>query len=174
MTSLPTRPTISTSQKLLTPSFALAPLMTVSSSSTTLQPSVSSTLSPGPSSTFLRYSPSPMWWALTPPKLIRSTLYDSCPIRSMRFIKKIVLSSPSVNNENSFIAVAILSETGILAYCKNGDQSWTFISDVGLSFLLGINPTQPDPKRSQIRSKQIRRYQIRSLRRYPIRSLVKD
>jgi len=40
--------------------------------------------------------------------------------------------------------------------------------------LLGINPTQPDPKRSQIRSKQIRTYQIRSLRRYPIRSLVKD
>jgi hypothetical protein len=46
--------------------------------------------------------------------------------------------------------------------------------DVQPLLLLGINLTQPDPKKSQIRSKQIRRYQIRSLRRYPIRSLVKD
>jgi len=42
---------------------------------------------------------------------------------------------------------------------------------------LGINPTQPDPKRrfeSQIRSKQIRIMIISSLRRYQIRSLIKD
>jgi hypothetical protein len=33
---------------------------------------------------------------------------------------------------DNFIAVAVLYKTGDLVYCKNGDQSWTFI-DMGLS-----------------------------------------
>lgn len=55
-------------------------------------------------------------------------------LRKMRdsFIKKFVLPSGPVNNDN-FVAMAILSKTGDLAYCKKGDQSWTLISDVGLS-----------------------------------------
>ncbi|XP_059461049.1 F-box protein SKIP23-like [Corylus avellana] len=55
-------------------------------------------------------------------------------LRKMRdsFIKKLVLPSGPVNNDN-FVAMAILSKTGDLAYCKKGDQSWTLISDVGLS-----------------------------------------
>jgi hypothetical protein len=37
-----------------------------------------------------------------------------------------------VNNSSNFITVAILYEGGKLAYCKNGDQSWTFMRyDVG-------------------------------------------
>lgn len=52
-------------------------------------------------------------------------------LKKMRdsFINKIVLSLDPINND-SFVAVAILYETGNLAYCKNGDQSWTFINDV--------------------------------------------
>jgi hypothetical protein len=51
------------------------------------------------------------------------------------FIKKIVLPSGPVNNDN-FVAMAILSKTGAgnLAYCKNDDQSWTFITDVRRSY----------------------------------------
>lgn len=44
------------------------------------------------------------------------------------FIKKLVLSSSPLE-DNNFIALAILNETGDLAFCKNGDQSWTFIDD---------------------------------------------
>jgi hypothetical protein len=54
-------------------------------------------------------------------------------LKEMRdsFIRKIVLSSGPISKDN-FIAVAVLSKTGDLVYCKNGDQSWTFI-DMGLS-----------------------------------------
>jgi hypothetical protein len=48
------------------------------------------------------------------------------------FIKKIVLSSCSVDKDN-FIAVAIVNETGELAYCKNGHQYWTSMGYVGLA-----------------------------------------
>ncbi|XP_052200852.1 F-box protein SKIP23-like [Diospyros lotus] len=43
------------------------------------------------------------------------------------FVKKVVLSS-SPSNQN-FIALAILNQTGDLAFCKKGDQSWKFIED---------------------------------------------
>ncbi|KAE8057012.1 hypothetical protein FH972_013734 [Carpinus fangiana] len=110
MTSQPTRPTISSYHKLLDQTVAVALLTASSSSSTTLQPSFSSTLSLGSSSTFLRFSPSPVSLASTWEKSIRSL----------------------VNNSSNFIAVAILYEGGKLAYCKNGDQSWTFMRyDVG-------------------------------------------
>jgi hypothetical protein len=44
------------------------------------------------------------------------------------FIKKLVLSS-SPTRDNDFIALAILNQTGDLAFCKNGDQAWTFIHE---------------------------------------------
>lgn len=53
-------------------------------------------------------------------------------LREMRdsFIKKVVLSSSPQsdnNNNKNFIALAILLQPDILAYCKNGDQSWTLL-----------------------------------------------
>lgn len=49
-------------------------------------------------------------------------------LRQMRdtFIKKVVLSS-SPSKDSDFIAVAILNQTGDLAYCRNGGQRWTII-----------------------------------------------
>ncbi|KAM6543586.1 hypothetical protein CsatB_008033 [Cannabis sativa] len=42
------------------------------------------------------------------------------------FVKKVVLSS-SPKESTGFVALAILHETGDLAFCKSGDQTWTFI-----------------------------------------------
>ncbi|XP_062100794.1 F-box protein SKIP23-like [Humulus lupulus] len=42
------------------------------------------------------------------------------------FVKKVVLSS-SPKKSNGFVALAILNQTGDLAFCKDGDQAWTFI-----------------------------------------------
>lgn len=42
------------------------------------------------------------------------------------FLKKVVLSSSPLE-ASGFTALAILSQTGDLAYCRDGDQSWTFI-----------------------------------------------
>ncbi|WCJ44310.1 ascorbic acid mannose pathway regulator 1 [Euphorbia peplus] len=55
-------------------------------------------------------------------------------LRQMRdcFIKKLVLSSSPVIDRN-FMAMAILSQTGDLAYCKNGDHSWSIVES-GRSF----------------------------------------
>lgn len=49
-------------------------------------------------------------------------------LRQMRdsFFKKLVLSS-SPSRANGFTALAILNQTGDLAFCRNGDESWTFI-----------------------------------------------
>ncbi|KAK6256956.1 hypothetical protein QUC31_000415 [Theobroma cacao] len=49
-------------------------------------------------------------------------------LRQMRdsFIKKIVLSA-NPSKDPRFVAIAILNQTGELAYCKNGDKSWRFI-----------------------------------------------
>ncbi|KAL4298225.1 hypothetical protein GQ457_12G030540 [Hibiscus cannabinus] len=49
-------------------------------------------------------------------------------LRQMRdsFIKKIVLSD-NPSKELRFVAVAILNQTGELAYCRNGEDSWRFI-----------------------------------------------
>lgn len=44
------------------------------------------------------------------------------------FVKKVVLSCSPLE-ANGFIALAILNQTGDLAFCKNGDQSWTIIDD---------------------------------------------
>ncbi|GFS31902.1 hypothetical protein Acr_00g0019870 [Actinidia rufa] len=48
-------------------------------------------------------------------------------LKKMRdfFIKKVILSS----RDDSYIAFAILNQTGDLVFCKNGDQSWKFIED---------------------------------------------
>ncbi|KAK0576198.1 hypothetical protein LWI29_013601 [Acer saccharum] len=50
-------------------------------------------------------------------------------LRQMRdsFIKKIVLSSSPGKDGGNFIAVAILNQTGDLAYCRNGDIGWSVI-----------------------------------------------
>ncbi|XVF35887.1 hypothetical protein REPUB_Repub19eG0010000 [Reevesia pubescens] len=52
----------------------------------------------------------------------------SLNLRQMRdsFIKKIVLSA-NPSKDLNFVAIAILNQTGELAYCKNGDESWRFI-----------------------------------------------
>ncbi|PON60612.1 F-box domain containing protein [Parasponia andersonii] len=42
------------------------------------------------------------------------------------FVKKVILSS-SPKESDGFVALAILNQTGDLAFCKDGDQSWTFI-----------------------------------------------
>lgn len=42
------------------------------------------------------------------------------------FFKKRVLSSSPLG-PNGFTALAILNQTGDLAFCRNGDRSWTFI-----------------------------------------------
>ncbi|KAI4336727.1 hypothetical protein L6164_015218 [Bauhinia variegata] len=51
-------------------------------------------------------------------------------LRQMRnsYIKKIILSSSPLQS-NEFTALAILTHTGNLAFCKNGDQSWTLIDE---------------------------------------------
>ncbi|KAL6995934.1 hypothetical protein U1Q18_006069 [Sarracenia purpurea var. burkii] len=51
-------------------------------------------------------------------------------LKEMRdfFIKKLILSSSPSSNDN-YIALAILNQTGDLAFCKSGDESWRFIED---------------------------------------------
>ncbi|GFZ10462.1 hypothetical protein Acr_21g0010610 [Actinidia rufa] len=51
-------------------------------------------------------------------------------LKQMRdfFIKKVILSS-SPSSDDNYIAFVILNQTGDLAFCKNGDQSWKFIED---------------------------------------------
>ncbi|OVA10867.1 Protein of unknown function DUF295 [Macleaya cordata] len=45
------------------------------------------------------------------------------------FIKKIVLSSSPASLSSDYVAVAILNETGELAFCKKGVRAWTMIED---------------------------------------------
>nr|GLL30495.1 F-box protein SKIP23-like [Ipomoea trifida] len=54
----------------------------------------------------------------------------TCSLKEMRdtFIKKVVLSGNPLLQPN-FIAMAILNQTGDLAYCKNGENSWKLIDD---------------------------------------------
>ncbi|GAV56692.1 DUF295 domain-containing protein, partial [Cephalotus follicularis] len=52
---------------------------------------------------------------------------DSNQMRD-RFIKKVVLSS-SPSEGTDFVAIAILNNSGGLAYCRNGDTGWTIIQD---------------------------------------------
>lgn len=61
-------------------------------------------------------------------------LFYTRNLRQMRdfFIKKVVFSSSPLN-AHGFIALAILNQTGDLAFCRSGDQSWNFI-DVVRSF----------------------------------------
>ncbi|XP_060199887.1 F-box protein SKIP23-like [Lycium barbarum] len=51
-------------------------------------------------------------------------------LKEMRdsFIRKVVISN-SPSRDPNFIAMVILNETGELAYCKNGENSWRFIDD---------------------------------------------
>ncbi|KAF3642221.1 putative pseudouridylate synthase [Capsicum annuum] len=44
------------------------------------------------------------------------------------FIRKVVISS-SPSRDPNFIVMAILNETGELAYCKNGENLWNFIDE---------------------------------------------
>lgn len=53
-------------------------------------------------------------------------------------LKKIVLSSGPASDDNMINALAILGKTDELAYYKNGDQSWTFLRGVCLSWCDGI------------------------------------
>lgn len=54
----------------------------------------------------------------------------TCSLRQMRdgFIKKVALSSSPLKAIN-FTAIAILNQTGDLAYCSNRSQSWTIIEN---------------------------------------------
>ncbi|KAL7244724.1 hypothetical protein ACSBR2_000149 [Camellia fascicularis] len=64
--------------------------------------------------------------------LLRATNGDTytCNLKDMRdsFIKKVILSS-SPSSSHNYIALAILNQTGDLAFRKNGEQSWRFIEN---------------------------------------------
>ncbi|XP_010266939.1 PREDICTED: F-box protein SKIP23-like [Nelumbo nucifera] len=51
-------------------------------------------------------------------------------LKEMRdsFLKKVILSS-SPASSSEYVALAILNETGELAFCRHGDEGWTFIED---------------------------------------------
>jgi len=55
----------------------------------------------------------------------------TCNLKEMRdsFIKKVVFSSSPSNEDVEYYALAILNQTGDLAYCKKGDKCWKFIHD---------------------------------------------
>ncbi|KAI3783296.1 hypothetical protein L1987_42373 [Smallanthus sonchifolius] len=55
----------------------------------------------------------------------------TCSSKEMRdsFIKKVIFSSSPSNENVDYYALAVLNQTGDLAYCKKGDQSWKFIDD---------------------------------------------
>ncbi|KAM0041631.1 hypothetical protein Hdeb2414_s0011g00368521 [Helianthus debilis subsp. tardiflorus] len=55
----------------------------------------------------------------------------TCSSKEMRdsFIKKVVFSSSPSNEDADYYALAILNQTGDLAYCKKGDKRWKFIDD---------------------------------------------
>lgn len=55
----------------------------------------------------------------------------TCNSKEMRdsYIKKVVFSSSPSNEDVDYYALAILNQTGDLAYCKKGDKSWKFIDD---------------------------------------------
>lgn len=55
----------------------------------------------------------------------------TCNAKEMRdfYIKKVVFSSSPSNEDVEYYALAILNQTGDLAYCKKGDQCWKFIDD---------------------------------------------
>lgn len=55
----------------------------------------------------------------------------TCNSKEMRdsFIKKAIFSSSPSNENIDYYALAILNQTGDLAYCKKGDDCWKFIED---------------------------------------------
>ncbi|CAI9260488.1 unnamed protein product [Lactuca saligna] len=55
----------------------------------------------------------------------------TCNSKEMRdsFIKKVIFSSSPSNENTDYYAVAILNQTGDLAFCKKGDNCWKFIDD---------------------------------------------
>ncbi|KAK9075030.1 hypothetical protein SSX86_003349 [Deinandra increscens subsp. villosa] len=63
-------------------------------------------------------------------KTLDDDLY-TCSSKEMcdSFIKKVVFSTSPSNEKVDFYALAILNQTGDLAYCKKGDLSWKFIDD---------------------------------------------
>lgn len=56
--------------------------------------------------------------------------FYTCSLKEMRdsFIKKLILSK-SPSDESDYVAVAILNQTGDLAYCRKGEDCWRFIED---------------------------------------------
>ncbi|KAM7502036.1 hypothetical protein LguiB_000940 [Lonicera macranthoides] len=56
--------------------------------------------------------------------------FYTCSLKEMRdsFIKKLILSK-SPRDESDYVAVAILNQTGDLAYCRKGEDCWRFIED---------------------------------------------
>lgn len=54
----------------------------------------------------------------------------NCNLKEMRdsFFKKVILST-SPSDQSNYIVLAIINQTGDLAYCKKGDLSWKFIDD---------------------------------------------
>lgn len=55
----------------------------------------------------------------------------TCSSTEMRdsFIKKVVFSSSPSNEDVDYYAVAILNQTGDIAYCRRGDRAWKFIEE---------------------------------------------
>lgn len=55
----------------------------------------------------------------------------ACNLKEMRdsFIKKVVFSSSPSDEDSDYFALAILNQTGDLAYCKKGDNLWKFIDN---------------------------------------------
>ncbi|KAK1431311.1 hypothetical protein QVD17_07768 [Tagetes erecta] len=55
----------------------------------------------------------------------------TCSVKEMRdsFIKKVVFSSSPSNEDVDYYALAILNQTGDLAYCRKGDKRWKFIDE---------------------------------------------
>nr|XP_043618527.1 F-box protein SKIP23-like [Erigeron canadensis] len=55
----------------------------------------------------------------------------TCNAKEMRdfYIKKVVFSSSPSNEDVDYYALAILNQTGDLAYCKKGDQCWKLIDE---------------------------------------------
>ncbi|KAJ0462853.1 hypothetical protein HanHA300_Chr14g0508661 [Helianthus annuus] len=63
-------------------------------------------------------------------KTVEGDVY-TCSLKEMRdsFIKKVVFSSSPSDKDLDYYALAIVNQTGDLAYCKKGDSVWKFIDD---------------------------------------------
>ncbi|KAJ0618742.1 hypothetical protein HanLR1_Chr02g0054641 [Helianthus annuus] len=66
-------------------------------------------------------------------KTVEGDVY-TCSLKEMRnsFIKKVVFSSSPSDEDLDYYALAIVNQTGDLAYCRKGDDVWRFVDDAQL------------------------------------------